>query len=74
VAPPQRLGDVLAELDEFAAATWAGARPGDDHTLARQVRRQRRAHRLLAEKLMTDVVSAGMASSSAALASSVSLR
>ena len=42
----QRLGDVLAQLGELAAAARAGTRRRDDDALARQMRRQRRAHRL----------------------------
>ena len=44
----ERLGDVLAQLDELAAAARAGARRRDDDPLARQMRRQRGAYRLLA--------------------------
>ena len=44
----QRLGDVLAELGELAAAARAGGRRRDHDPLARQMRRQRRAHRLAA--------------------------
>jgi len=43
----QRLGDILTELGELAATTRAGTRPSDDHTLARQMCRQRRTYRLL---------------------------
>ena len=42
----QRLGDRLAQLGELAAAARAGGRRREDHALARQMRRQRRAHRL----------------------------
>src|SRR5665213_603739 len=35
----ERLGDVLAQLGELAAAGWAGTRRRDDHPLARQMRR-----------------------------------
>jgi len=42
----QRLGNVFAQFGELAAAARAGARRGDHHPLARQMRRQRRAHRL----------------------------
>jgi hypothetical protein len=41
----QGLGDRLAELGELAAAAWAGARAGEHPALARQMLRQRLAHR-----------------------------
>jgi hypothetical protein len=44
----QRLGDVLAQLGEPAAAAGAGRRCWDHHALARQVLRQRRAGGLTA--------------------------
>lgn len=44
----QGLGDRLAELGQLAAAAWAGSRAGDHHTLAREMRRKRRAHRFAA--------------------------
>ena len=47
----QGLGDRLAELGQLAAAAWAGGRAGDHHTLARQMRRKRRAHRFAAGEL-----------------------
>ena len=44
----QRLGDILAQLGQLAAAARAGARCGHHDALARQMGRQRRAHRPLA--------------------------
>ena len=44
----QRLGHVLAEFGELAAAARAGSRRRDHHALARQVRRKGRPHRLSA--------------------------
>jgi hypothetical protein len=44
----ERLGDRLAELGERAAAARAGARAGEHPALARQMLRQRSAHRLAA--------------------------
>ena len=44
----QRFRDILAQLGQFAPAARALGRAGDDHALARQVRRQRPAHRLAA--------------------------
>ena len=41
----KRLGDVLAELGELAAASGTGARRRDNDPFARQMRRQRRAPR-----------------------------
>jgi hypothetical protein len=47
----ERLGHVLAELGQPArAATAAGGRAGHDHALARQMRRERLAGRLLARE------------------------
>ena len=43
----QRLGHVLAELAQHAAAAWARRRRGIDDVLARQMLRQRAARRLL---------------------------
>jgi hypothetical protein len=42
----ERLGGVLAQLGQLAAAAGAGSRRRQDDPLARQVGRQRRAHRL----------------------------
>src|SRR4051812_46179298 len=42
----ESFSDRLAELDELAAAAWAGHRRRDHHALARQMRRKRRPHRL----------------------------
>jgi len=44
----QGLGDGLAELGELAAAARAGTRPGNDHALARQMRRKGSPYRFLA--------------------------
>jgi hypothetical protein len=42
----QRLGDILAELDQLALAAGAKRRRRDHHSFARQMRRQRCPHRL----------------------------
>ena len=52
----QRLGHVLAQLVQNAAAAWAGRGRRIDHTLARQVLRQRPARRLASlERLHVDL-------------------
>jgi hypothetical protein len=45
----QGLGDVLAEFDKLAATARTARRRRHDDALARQVRRQRRPHRLFAD-------------------------